>query len=168
MSEEVATTQSYLSFKLGEEVFATNVSKVREILQLTKITNIPQAPSYMMGVINLRGIVLPVIDARDKFRLPLTETTVNTCIIVLNIEMDEDTLMLGIMVDSVLEVFDLSEEEIKPVPSIGSKYKSEFILGMVKKEEEFIILLDIDKVFSSDEISFVMEQTEDIATPPTN
>jgi purine-binding chemotaxis protein CheW len=115
----------------------------------------------MLGVINLRGTVLPVIDGRDKFRLPMTENTVNTCIIVLCIEMDDESVLLGVMVDAVLEVFELSQEDIKPAPAIGSKYKSEFIYGMIKKEEEFVILLDIDKVFSADEISFVKENSDE-------
>jgi purine-binding chemotaxis protein CheW len=165
MTEEVAATHSYLSFKLGDETFATHVSKVREILQLTKITSIPQSPSYMLGVINLRGTVLPVIDARDKFRLPISEATVNTCIIVMNIEMDNESVLLGALVDAVLEVFELNQEEIKPAPTIGSKYKSEFITGMMKMGEGFVILLDIDKVFSADEISFVKENTDEAVAP---
>jgi purine-binding chemotaxis protein CheW len=161
MNNETLITQSYLSFTLGEEMFATDVEKVKEILQLIKITKVPQSPSYMLGVINLRGIVLPVIDTREKFRLPLNEVTENTCIIVLNIEMDNETLLMGALVDSVLEVFELSDDLIKPAPSIGNKYKSEFIKGMVKKEEDFIMLLNMDKVFSSNELLDMKENSSD-------
>jgi purine-binding chemotaxis protein CheW len=161
MNNESVLTQSYLSFKLGEEMFAADVEKVKEILQLIKITKVPQSPSYMLGVVNLRGIVLPVVDTREKFRLPINETTENTCIIVLNIEMDNETLLIGALVDSVLEVFELSDDLIKPAPSIGNKYKSEFIKGMVKKEEDFIMLLDMDKVFSSDELLDMRESTSE-------
>lgn len=161
MSNETTTTQSYLSFKLGEEMFATNVEKVREILQLTKITKVPQAPDYMLGVINLRGIVLPVIDTRVKFKLPLTEHTENTCIVVLSIEMDNESLMLGAMVDSVMEVFELSEDQIKPSPSIGSKYKSDFITGMVRLDDHFIMLLNMEQVFSTDELTLVKDTSAD-------
>jgi purine-binding chemotaxis protein CheW len=164
MNNETLITQSYLSFKLGEEMFATDVEKVKEILQLIKITKVPQSPSYMLGVVNLRGIVLPVIDTREKFRLPINEVTENTCIIVLNIEMDKEILLIGALVDAVLEVFELSDDLIKPAPSIGNKYKSEFIKGMVKKEEDFIMLLNMDKVFSSDELIDMRETSSESVT----
>ncbi len=161
MNTEVAITHSYLSFKLGEEMFATDVVKVREILQLTKITKVPQAPSFMMGVINLRGAVLPVIDTRDKFKLPISEATVNTCVVVLNIQMEGDTIQIGALVDSVMEVFELTDNLIQPSPTIGSKYKSEFIMGMVKMDENFTMILDMDKVFSAEELTFVKENASE-------
>src|SRR5687768_17514595 len=110
------TTQSYLSFKLGEEIFAANVEKVLEILEVTKITKVPKSPAYMRGVINLRGNVLPVIDTRQKFNMPHTEDTVNTCIMVLNIHMDGDKLILGALVDAVQEVLEISQDQIKTAP----------------------------------------------------
>jgi purine-binding chemotaxis protein CheW len=143
---------SYLSFKLGNEVFASNVSKVLNILEMTKITKIPKSPTYMKGVINLRGIVLPVIDARLKFGMTPIEETTSTCILVLDVQVDGEEIKVGAMVDSVEEVLELNEEDIQPPPSIGSKYKSEFIFGMAKSNEEFLMLLDMDKVFSVDEI----------------
>jgi purine-binding chemotaxis protein CheW len=163
MSTEIVVPQSYLSFKLGEEMFAADVVKVKEILQLSKITKVPQAPSYMMGVINLRGTVLPVVDTRDKFRLAITPSTVDTCIIVLNIMMGEENIVIGALVDEVTAVFELTDDQIKPPPTIGTKYKSQFIKGMVKTEEDFIMLLDIDKVFSAEELAFVQETSTEAA-----
>jgi purine-binding chemotaxis protein CheW len=157
--ETITITHPYLSFKLGEELFAVNVVKVFEILEVTKITKVPKSPDYMRGVINLRGSVLPVIDTRVKFDMGLTIDTVNTCIMVLNIEMDNDTLVLGALVDAVQEVLEIGSEQIKPAPSIGSKYKSEFIEGMVKINEEFVMILNMDKVFSSNELIVVKEST---------
>jgi purine-binding chemotaxis protein CheW len=150
--EKEKKQNSYLSFKLGQETFASNVSKVLNILELTKITKVPKAPEYMMGVINLRGTVLPVINARLKFGMTAVEETTNTCILVLDVVVDGETVKVGAMVDSVEEVLELNEEDIQPPPTIGSKYKSEFIYGMAKSNEEFIMLLDMDKVFSADEI----------------
>lgn len=143
---------SYLSFKLGDELFASNVSKVLNILEMTKITKVPRSPSYMKGVINLRGTVLPVVDTRYKFGMTETEMTNNTCILVLEVEVDGESVNVGAIVDSVQEVLELQQEDIQPPPSIGSKYQSEFIFGMAKIDEEFIMLLDMDKVFSADEI----------------
>ncbi len=144
---------------MGEELFAVNVAKVLEILEVTKITKVPKSPDYMRGVINLRGSVLPVIDTRVKFDMGLTTDTVNTCIMVLNIQMDNDTLVLGALVDAVQEVLEIGTEQIKPAPSIGSKYKSEFIDGMVKIDEQFIMLLNMDRVLSSNELITVKETT---------
>lgn len=157
--EQVITAQSYLSFRLGEEAFATCVSKVIEILEVSKITKVPKSPAYMRGVLNLRGSVLPVIDTRLKFGMAATTDTVNTCIMVLNVQMDNESFVLGALVDAVQEVLEISEDEIRPAPSIGSKYKSEFIEGMVKANEQFIMLLNLDKVFSSDELITVKEST---------
>lgn len=162
MTNTVETAiDSFLSFKLGDELFAANVAKVLEILELAKITKVPKSPEYMRGVINLRGNVLPVVDTRIKFGMPVTKDTVNTCIVVLDINMEGESLMVGILVDSVQEVLELQDDEIKPPPSIGSRYKSDFIQGMVKKEEEFIMILNIDAVLSSEEISSILRETKD-------
>jgi purine-binding chemotaxis protein CheW len=155
--EQVISAQSYLSFRLGEEVFASSVAKVIEILEVPRITKVPKSPAYMRGVLNLRGSVLPVIDTRLKFGMPSTTDTVNTCIMVLNVQIDKESFVLGALVDAVQEVFEITDDEIKPAPSIGSKYKSEFIEGMVKANEQFTMLLNLDKVFSSDELITMQE-----------
>jgi purine-binding chemotaxis protein CheW len=160
MSKETnATAQSYLSFKIGEELFAANVLKVVEILEVSKITKVPKSPDYMRGVVNLRGSVLPVIDTRLKFGMPAAIDTVDTCIMVLTIQMENESFILGALVDAVQEVFEITDDQIKSAPTIGSKYKSEFIDGMIRLNEEFIMLLNVDKVFSSDEIITVKESS---------
>ncbi len=150
---------SYLSFKIGEESFATNVSKVLEILELPKITKIPNAPDYMLGVINLRSKVLPVLDTRIKFGLQPGDVTVNTSIIVLNLVFEGESLTLGALVDAVDEVLELNTSDIEAVPSIGSGYRLDYLSGMVKSNEKFIMLLDVDKLFSTDEMQSAQEMS---------
>lgn len=157
--ETITDLNSYLSFNLGEEEFAAHVSKVLNILEMTKITEVPKAPEYMKGVINLRGTVLPVVDTRIKFGMAPTEYTTNTCIVVMEVEMEGDMVQVGALVDSVQAVLEIDDSQIQPPPSIGSKYKSEFISGMAKVNERFIMLLDMEKVFSSDEIISLKEKT---------
>lgn len=161
MSTEKIAIETFLSFSLGTEVFAINVSKVINILELKPITKVPRTPSFLKGVINLRGTVLPVIDLRLKFGLPEKEATVDTSIIVLNIEKDGEDVLLGIMVDAVKEVLEFKTDEIAPAPSIGTKYDSNFIQGMWRIEESFIMVLDIDKVFSIEEIIDFKEHVEE-------
>jgi purine-binding chemotaxis protein CheW len=157
MNDVQIKTESYLTFRLGKETFAVHVSKVLEILEIPEITEVPQSPDYLTGVINLRGNVLPVIDTRKKFGLAATDYTVNTCIAVMKVKMDEISITVGALVDEVEEVIELEHAQIQPSPSIGSKYKSEFIEGMVKIEERFLMLLDIDKLFTIDEMELVKD-----------
>lgn len=144
--------KSYLTFKLGKETFASNVSKVLNILEMPTITEVPQTPDYMLGVMNLRGTVLPVVDTRIKFTMSPTQITTNTCVLVLEVEAENQSIMVGAMVDTVEEVIEVESEVIKPSPTIGTKYNTEFITGMVQKDDAFIMILDMDKVFSSEEI----------------
>ena len=155
MENTIIDTRQYLTFKLNEEVFAVDVAQVREILDYIKITKIPQTPEFMRGVINLRGSVVPVVDMNMKFGMNGTEKTVNTCIVVMEVTVEENTLVIGALVDSVQEVFEIESENIEPAPKIGTKLKTEFIKGMGKREENFIIILDIDKVFSGEELEQV-------------
>ncbi len=157
--------QTYLSFRLGKEVFAASVNHVVNILEMKPITKVPHAPDYMSGVINLRGQVLPVIDMRIKFGMTPTEPTVDTCIIVLNLEIENEEVKLGILVDAVSEVLELEENQIEPSPSIGTKYKAEFIKGMWKTDESFIMLLNLDLIFTRDEIVIVEEKTSEADMP---
>jgi purine-binding chemotaxis protein CheW len=150
---------SYLTFKLGDEIFGANVAKVLNILEMTKITKVPKAPPYMKGVINLRGSVLPLIDTRIKFDIGETEYTTNTCILVLEIELAGEVVHVGALVDSVQEVIEIEDAEIQPAPSIGSKYKSEFIEGMAKINDEFIMLLNMDMIFSTTELSLLRDSS---------
>jgi purine-binding chemotaxis protein CheW len=150
--DEHSEINQYLTFKLDGEIFALAIGKVREVLDFTSVTRVPQTPSYMRGVINLRGSVVPVMDLRLKFGLARTEKTVNTCIIIAEIELEGETTVLGALADSVQEVLDLEADQIEPPPRIGTKLRTEFIRGMGKYGEEFIIILDIDKVFSANEL----------------
>ena len=145
----------YLTFKLDEEVFALDISKVREVLDFTTVTKVPRTPEFMRGVINLRGSVVPVVDLRLKFGMTKTEKTVNTCIIIVEVAVDEETTILGVLADSVQEVMDLGPEHIEPAPKIGTRLNTAFIKGMGKRDNRFIILLDIDKIFSTDELALV-------------
>lgn len=159
MNDSLITTNSYLSFKLEDETFAVEVAKVLEILEIPTITKVPKAPSYMTGVINLRGNVLPVIDTRLKFNLTTTICTVNTCIIVFKVDMGQGSLLLGALVDAVQEVLEIDQSLIHPSPSIGNKYRSEFIKGMARVNDQFLMILNIDDIFSADDIIVVKEST---------
>ena len=147
--------KSYLTFKLDEEVFACHVNKLLHILEIPYITEIPGSPNYMKGIIDLRGKVLPVIDTKVKIGMPPIEFTKDTCIVVMDITLDNDSLLVGVLVDSVSEVLEFNEDKILPAPNLGSKYHSDFIEGIVRKDDKFIMLLDIDMVFSLDEIDFL-------------
>jgi purine-binding chemotaxis protein CheW len=160
METYTQTMQSYLTFRLAEELFATNVNKVLEILEIPKITKVPRSPAFMRGVINLRGSVVPVIDARTKFGLSETQDTVNSCIMVLEITMQEQTITIGAVVDAVQEVTEISNSEILPAPTIGSKYRGEFVEGMVRSDEGFIMVLDLDKVLSTEDAN-ILQQLSD-------
>ena len=145
----------YLTFQLAEEIFAFDVAKVREILELTSITKVPQTPDFMRGVINLRGSVVPVIDLRLKFGMACTEQTVNTCIIVVEVNLGAETLVLGVLADSVQEVVEMEPDRIEPPPQLGTKLNTDFIKGMGKVENDFVMILDIDKVFSTDDMTVI-------------
>lgn len=158
MSENsLKESTTYLTFGLDEEVFALEVANVREVLDLATITRVPRTPEFMRGVINLRGGVVPVVDMRLKFNMPATEDTVDTCIIVIEVEVDSETIVIGALADAVREVFELRGEQIEPPPSIGTKLNTDFIRGMGKQDDHFIIILDIDKVFSAEEITMVQD-----------
>ena len=154
----ISETTQFLTYKLGDEVFALDITKVREVLDFTTVTKVPRTPDFMRGVINLRGSVVPVVDLRLKFGMTRTESSVNTCIIITEVTVDNETTVLGALADSVQEVLDLEPGSISPAPRIGTKLKTEFIKGMGKRDDRFIIILDIDKVFSSDELAMVKQE----------
>jgi purine-binding chemotaxis protein CheW len=153
----ITETTQYLTFKLEDELFALDIGKVREVLDFTTITKVPQTPDFMRGVINLRGSVVPVVDLRLKFGMVMAEKTVNTCVIIVEVDMDGEKVVMGAMADAVQEVLDLEPDQIEPPPRIGTKLNTEFIKGMGKHAEQFIIILDIDKVFTTGEMELVRE-----------
>ncbi len=157
---EVGVLDSFLTFRMDDELFGVDVKKVIEILEVPAITKIPLAPNYMAGIINLRGKVLPLIDTKVKFGLEPIEFTVDTCIVVIEIEVEGETLQIGTLVDAVLEVLEISQDEVQPSPSIEAKYKLEFIRGMIRKDEDFIMLLNLDQVFSIQDVMYMQEANE--------
>ena len=156
-TQQQEENNQYLTFNLDGEVFAVGVNKVREVLDFSEVTRIPQTPTYMRGVINLRGSVIPVIDMRSKFGMAAVAETVNTCIIIVEVVMDNETTVLGALVDSVQEVLDIEADQIEPPPRLGTRMDSDFLHGMGKIDEKFIMILNIDKVFSSAELTLVQQ-----------
>ncbi len=155
---------SYLTFMLADETFASHVNFVLKILEMQKITEVPKAPEFMKGVINLRGNVLPIIDARLKFGMKQTAYTEKTCILVLSIEIDKDKVEVGAIVDAVLDVIEYQKENIKPAPSLGSKYKTDFIEGVMKLDNNFVMVLNMDAAFSTEDIIHLPNKTENPET----
>lgn len=149
----------YLTFRLGDEEYGLEILKVQEIIQLQSITRIPRTPNCVRGVINLRGKVIPVVDLRAKFGLGAAEDTERTCIIVVQIHSGESLLVIGILIDEVREVLDIRAESIEEAPDFGSSVDTEFILGMGKVNGAVKILLDIDKVLTSDDLQSLRAAT---------
>lgn len=144
--------EQYLTFMLDGETYAVEINHVREVLDLIRITQVPNMPTFMRGVINLRGGVVPVIDLRDKFHLPKVGQTANTCIVILELMIDGVPSLAGAIADSVKEVMRLDDLKIEPPPRMGNRLKTEFIKGMINRDNEFIIVLDIMRVFSLEEL----------------
>lgn len=148
--EEVFET--YLTFTLGKENFALDVEHVEKILEFQPVTEVPKAPEYMLGVFNLRGEVIPLVDTRIKFGMPRTEITPATCVLVITIVSDGENLKLGALVDNVKEVVKYNTKELLPIPIVGKQKKTEFLNGVLKLNDQFVMLLNADKIFSVDEI----------------
>jgi purine-binding chemotaxis protein CheW len=146
------TIQSYLSFEIGNEHFAANVSCVHNIIEYTKITFVPMMPAYMLGVINLRGRVLPVMDARLKFGISDTTITTRTCILVMEVCIGGTSVFMGTLVDAVAEVLEISDDEIRNSPGMNANMRNEFISGFYYHGEKYLMILDMDKVYAADEV----------------
>lgn len=160
MSGAAGRSSQYLTFTIGEEDFALEISKVREVLDYTTITKVPRMPDFLRGVINLRGNVVPVVDMSLKLGMKAIEKTVDTCIIICELDVDGEKTHMGAIADSVREVISLHPEQISPPPKLGTKLKTEFIQGMGKQDDSFLIILDIDRVFSMEELVMVKETGE--------
>lgn len=148
-------SNQFLTYKLGDEMFAVGVAQVREVLELAPITKVPTAPEYMRGVVNVRGNAIPVVDLRLKFGLPRVPDTLHTRIIVLELKLDGEACVIGGIADSVHEVIELDPAQTNPPPTIAMRWRSEFIRGMGRRGDEFIIILDIDAVFSASDLALV-------------
>ena len=151
----------YLTFRLGEEMFALDVSQVREILDVTTITKVPRSPAFMRGVINVRGSVVPVVDLSLKFGMEKIERTLDTRIVVMEISLDGEITVIGALADAVHNVMEMETSQIEAAPKIGAKWNTEFIRGIGKHDNEFIIILDVDRIFSVGELSMVQPHGTD-------
>jgi purine-binding chemotaxis protein CheW len=147
----------YLTFTLADEEYGIGILKIKEIIGMMPITTVPQTPEFVKGVINLRGKVIPVVDLRLRFGMEAIDYNERTCIIVVELEGEEGTVMIGIVVDSVSEVLNIKGDDIEDTPTFGTKLNTDYILGMAKMEGGVKILLDIDRVLSAEEIA-VLEQ----------
>ncbi len=157
MTEKKATLSSYLTFKLHNELFAVSVEKVLEVILEYKLVEVPDAPKYIAGMISFRGDIIPVINFRKKFNFP--ESSNKNIIIVMDIVIDENSIKFAAIVDGVKDVFDITDEEIKDIPEFGSKYNPEYLTGMIHKNNDFFMLLNIEKVFSDKEIEIISKKT---------
>lgn len=154
----------YLTFTLHGEHYAVSVGKVREVLEYTRITKLPRTADFMKGIINLRGKGVPVIDLRLKFGMDETPVAKDTAIIVLDVEGDSGEVIVGALADSVHEVVEIADDQIEPAPRFGTKLAAEFIDGIGKRDDAFIVILNIDRIFNSDEVA--MLRAQDAAPPP--
>ncbi len=145
----------YLTFSLNGAGYGVHILKVREIIGMMPITQVPQTPGFVRGVINLRGKIIPVIDLRMRFGISIKETTDRSCIIVMEIEAVEDRLQIGVIVDAVSDVISLKEGDIERDLSMGFKLKSDIVLGVAKLKDGIKILLDVDGILTSAETSFL-------------
>lgn len=153
-------TNQYLTFTLDQEQYAADVGRVREVLELLPLTKLPRMPEYMKGVINIRGSVVPVVDLRRKFGMSEVSETVDTSIIVMDVGRGDKNLTVGCLADSVEEVIDIPPDTIEPAPSFGTAVDTRFIDGIAKREEQFIILLDIDRVFEDTELEAINQEAK--------
>jgi purine-binding chemotaxis protein CheW len=163
---DITETRQYLTFRLGAEIFAIDVAQVREVLDLTNITHIPRTPELMTGVINLRGTVVPVVDLRQCLEMSKTETTRNTRIVVVEVALDGEPTIIGALTDSVEEVIDFDPEQIQAAPRIGTQVCVDFIKGMGKRENDLIMILDVDRVFSAGEVKSASLQSANLEVAP--
>ena len=161
-ADEVAA--QYLTFTLGEEVFAMDIRTVREIIQYGPMTTVPLMPSFVRGVINLRGAVVPVIDLQARFGRPAAEVSKKTCIVIFDSVREGERVELGLMVDAVSEVIEIAPGQIEPPPNFGTAVRRDFILGMGKVNGRFVIVLEPDKAFDVSEMAQLCESAQAAST----
>jgi purine-binding chemotaxis protein CheW len=149
----------YLTFEVGAEEYGVPIMKVREIMPFASATRLPSTPAWIRGVVNLRGLVLPVLDLGVKFGLPATETTSRACVIVFEIAITDEPQVVGALVDAVSQVLDLTPDEIELPPSFGTQIRVEYLAGATASNGKFVLLLDTDRVLTADELLAVREAT---------
>jgi chemotaxis signal transduction protein len=156
----IANERHFLTFRIAEELYAFDVAKTREIVDLTPITPVPNMPAWIRGIVNLRGAVLPVLDLRQKFGLGRTETKPDTCIIIVDITFAEQTHTIGVLADAVRDVFAISSDSIEPPPKLGETISTDFIEGIGNHADKFFLILDEQRVFAGAERVLTTEAGE--------
>lgn len=159
--EQDQELHQYLTFSLGREIFGLDITSVRELLDQTTITRIPKTPDFMRGVINLRGHAVPVVDLRIKFGMAPTVFTVDTCIIVIEVELEGEMASIGALADAVQEVFEIPPDNIDDAPNMGTAVNPKYIKGMGKKDNQFIVLLSTDNLFTIEELTLATAHQND-------
>ena len=157
----VSLNGKYFTFELGDETYGVGILNVQEIIKMQKITKIPRAPDYVEGVVNLRGKVIPVISIRSIFGMEEVETSRDTCIVIMQVNQGDISIIIGAIVDRVSEVLNIGEEEIEPAPSFGAQVDKQFILGMAKTKDSVKILLDADKLVDEETMSSFSQTREE-------
>ncbi|MBS0354921.1 MAG: purine-binding chemotaxis protein CheW [Proteobacteria bacterium] len=152
-SEHGGEREQYLTFNLSGELFAIGILSIREIIEYAHLTQVPMMPRYIRGVINLRGSVVPVVDLLARFGQGLTEPKRRTCVVIVEVDSEDGIQQLGVLVDAVNEVLEIPATDVEPPPSFGVHIRNEFIRGMGKIGERFVILLDVSRTFSVDELA---------------
>ncbi len=152
----------YLTFSLGDEVFAMDIRTVREIIQHGAMTVVPQMPEFVRGIINLRGAVVPVIDLQSRFGRPKAQVGKKTCVIIFDVGAEGDKVELGLLVDAVSEVIDISPDAIEPPPQFGTSIQREFIRGLGKVGSEFIVILEPERALNIDDMVALAEQGQSV------
>lgn len=153
--------QQYLTFMLGAEVFAINILNIKEIIEYGQLTEVPRMPSFIRGVINLRGAVVPVIDLGARFGKEAASISRRTCVVIIEVEHEGEQQVVGVMVDAVNAVLDIAADQIEPAPNFGANIRSEFIQGMGKITGKFIIILNVNHVLSMDEMATLAAVNQD-------
>jgi purine-binding chemotaxis protein CheW len=147
-----AADGQYLGFQIAEEEYAIDILRVREILEYDEVTRVPTTPPSIRGVINLRGRVVPVVDLAVRFGLPEREVTRKTCIVVVEVDLEGESTVLGVLADSVSQVMDLAAGDVVPPPPFGSRVRVDWLRGIGRVDRRFVLLLDIDRVLSAEEL----------------
>ena len=159
----VEQAAQYLTFVLGAETFAIGIMAIKEIIEYSSLTEVPMMPTYVRGVINLRGAVVPVLDLPVRFGKAASAVTKRTCIVIIEVVLGSERHTLGLVVDAVNAVLDIPTSEIEPPPAFGASIRTEFIRGMVKVNSKFVILLDVDHALAADEVQALTEIQQDQA-----
>ncbi|MEI7894596.1 MAG: chemotaxis protein CheW [Myxococcales bacterium] len=159
---KLGRTNQYLTFRLGPETYALDVGNAREIVEVSEVTKIPRTPPWIRGVINLRGTVVPVLDLKLKFDMGVTEKTVNTVVIIVELLLAGDPFVIGVLADAAQEVFELEAKHIEPPPKFGARVDTQYMRGLARRGDAIYIILDIERVFSGGDMSMAQQVSESL------